>query len=467
MKKIIFISFIFYCSQIFAQQQALNVVMLSHWNDTLLEHCDQDQIWNDLTGWKDTVKNREYVIAGSCDSIYFFDITDPTKMIKCDVKDGHSHLCVNRDYETYSHYVYCVSDMVIGGTIGALQIFDLQYLPDSVHKVYENDTFSINSHTIFIEIKTKKIYLCGNQHKPGVASSMLILSIANPENPTYLGEIPTSEVCTYTHEVYVRNDTAFCSCAYNGLYIYDVRNPAKPVMISNITGYPYNGYNHSSWVDSSEKHLLFSDEVPNGLPMKMYDISDIRNPKFETVFNSHTGATPHNADWKGRYAWVSSYEDGVYCYDLIDPMHPKVAGYYDTYMKNPPGVYNGFHGCWGVYCFLPSGNIIASDISEGLFVLAPTTTLGIVDVVRNIFPPVSVYPNPFSQTFHISIISQFNENAVVTVFDMTCKIVLQKDLHFNAGENKFDFDELKNSKGLFFIEMTGNNFSQKLKLIKE
>ena len=35
--------------------------------------------------------------------------------------------------------------------------------------------------------------------------------------------------------------------------------------------------------------------------------------------------------------------------------------YYDSYS----GSGNGFDGCWGTYPYLPSGNIISSDINSG------------------------------------------------------------------------------------------------------
>jgi choice-of-anchor B domain-containing protein len=447
-----------------AQQQSLNMILLSHWNDTTLNHCDGDQIWNDLTGWKDTVKNREYLIAGSCDSIYFFDITNPTTMIKCDVREGHSRNAINRDYECYSHYVYCVSDRT--SPPGSLQIFDLQYLPDSVHLVYDYDTLSINSHTIFIEAKSKRAYLCGNSYKPAGARAMSVLSIDNPEHPYYLGEISSTSDCAYVHETFVQNDTAYCSCGYNGLYIYDVRNASSPVLISSITPpYPYNGYNHSSWIDSSGKYLLFSDEVPNGLPMKLYDIHDIKNPAFMNSFNSHPGATPHNADWKGRFAWVSSYEDGVYCYDLADPSSPKVAGYYDTYMKNAPGVYNGFHGCWGVYCFLPSGNILASDISEGLFVLRPTTQLSTGNTPATQIIQASGFPNPVTGTWHLRITAAENAQAILFIQDMYGKLIVRRTIQLRKGENEETtdaFEQLGSGLYLVYVQTPAGNWSTKV-----
>ncbi len=465
----LFLATFFYFVSHAQQYHALNMKLLSHWNDTTLSHCDQDQIWNNLTGWHDSTNNREYLIAGSCDSLYFFDITDPTKMIKCDVRNGAAHRAVNRDYDTYKHYMYCVSDRDDGN--GSLQIFDLQYLPDSVHLVYDNYLFSITSHTLFIEAKNQRLYLCKNLHKYGGqnGSSMLILSIANPESPTYLGELSKNSDCAYTHEVFVRNDTAYCSCAYAGLYIYDVRNATNPINIGSITSYPYQGYNHSSWLDSSGKYVMFTDEVPTGLPIKIYDITDMQNAILESTFNSNAGATPHNAKWKGRYAWVSSYEDGVFCYDLLNPTQPKVAAYFDTYMKNPIGVYsNYYHGCWGVYPFLPSGNIIASDISEGLFVLKPeTVTFGIDNLPKQNIN-ASIFPNPVSDVLHLKIPSQQKIIAIVKITDMIGKVVIQKNINLENGSNEFLFDQLQNTiSGLYIIQIRTNDASWSSKFLKQ
>jgi choice-of-anchor B domain-containing protein len=42
------------------------------------------------------------------------------------------------------------------------------------------------------------------------------------------------------------------------------------------------------------------------------------------------------------------------------------VGFFDTYPSN-----NGanFNGAWNVYPYLPSGNIVISDINSGLFVI--------------------------------------------------------------------------------------------------
>ncbi|MES2559465.1 MAG: choice-of-anchor B family protein [Bacteroidota bacterium] len=425
--------------QLHAQNNRYNLRVVAHYNDPNIHPIDGDQVWNDLTGWKDTVKNREYMIAGSTDSIYFFDVTTPLLMKKCDVEAGRSRNAINRDFEIYDHYVYCVSDRT--SPLGSLEIFDLQYLPDSVHKVYDSDTFSINTHTIFIEPASQRMYLCGNIHKPAGSWSMGIFSLANPEEPAFLGELDKSKGCGYTHEVFVKRDTAYCSCGNSGLFIYDLRNPQQTVLLGSIVApYPGNGYNHSSWLDSTGKYLMFTDEN-QGSPIKVYDISTIHAPDLVSYFNSNTSALPHNAYWKGRFAYASSYEDGVYVYDMQNPAAPTIAAFYDTYPQNAAGVYNGFHGCWGVWPFLPSGLILASDISEGLFVLETSWPLATDEKQKGIIR-TSFYPNPFSEKVTASIQSETDEQAELTVYDLQGKKWLQQHLLLKSGTTEIELENV-------------------------
>lgn len=445
-----------------SQYDHYNITLASHFNDTTIPTIDGDQIWSDVMGWHDTIKNREYLISGSPDSLYFFDITNPNQMIKCDVEFGHSRNAINRDYEIYSHYVYCVSDRT--SPLGSLQIFDLQYLPDSVHKVYDNDTFSIQTHTIFIEAKSKRLYLCGNYHNnPAGNRSMTILSLEDPENPTFLGELDKNLGCAYTHEVFVQNDTAFCSCGNSGLFIFDLTNPQQAKLISSIVApYPGNGYNHSSWLDSTNRYLMFTDEN-QGSPIKVYDINQIGAPDLVTYFNSHPNALPHNAYWKGRFAYASSYEDGVYVYDMLHPellspsKQPPIAGYFDTYPKNAPGIYNGFHGCWGVWPFLPSGVILASDISEGLFVLKPSPTLSATEWQSNIIH-TSIFPNPFTTSFTLQIQTKSSETITIVVYSPEGKEVFKREEILNAGQNQVFIDHTNNlAPGLYLLSIKGSS----------
>jgi hypothetical protein len=70
---------------------------------------------------------------------------------------------------------------------------------------------------------------------------------------------------------------------------------------------------------------------------------------------------------RGDFLITSYYSEGVVIHDATYPYNCIKVGQYDTY----PTQTTGFDGCWGVYPFLPSGTILAADITEGLFILGP------------------------------------------------------------------------------------------------
>ncbi|MBK9258031.1 MAG: hypothetical protein IPM42_21485 [Saprospiraceae bacterium] len=60
-------------------------------------------------------------------------------------------------------------------------------------------------------------------------------------------------------------------------------------------------------------------------------------------------------------------------------MNPEIVAYYDTEPSNTN--YNqNYAGAWGVYPYLPSGSILASDIQNGLFVLFLDFQLSLCEV---------------------------------------------------------------------------------------
>lgn len=454
-------------------QNAYRMQLLSTWNNPNLNKVDSINIWNDLTGYHDSTTGKEYVIAGSTDSIYFFDISIPTQIKLLDVEYGGVRGVINRDYEIYQHYVYCVSDQ----NRGTLQIFDLKYLPDSAHKVYDDSTLAINTHSIFIEAKSKRMYMCANKYPNwkngnGLESAMDIISLENPEQPQFLAKLyvpvrGNGEVAfRWVHESHVRNDTAYLSCGYSGLFIYDLRDLNNQQIIGSIVNYPKNGYNHSSWLSNNGNYIMFTDEVPAGLDIKIFDISIIQAPRLESLFISNVGATPHNAYWVGSFAYVSHYSDGVYVWNIADTKQPRLVAYYDTYLQNKAGDYAlPYSGCWGVWPYLPSGNIIASDRTNGIFVLKPDSgLLGVTDVKQTTH--ANIFPNPGSTEINIAIETNYKDDFEIQIFNMEGRLVETLDEHF-----KSNFLYTKNishlANGLYIIQISGSNGSIRQKLLKQ
>ena len=73
-----------------------------------------------------------------------------------------------------------------------------------------------------------------------------------------------------------------------------------------------------------------------------------------------------------RYYYVSHYRRGVVVYDAADPNQLVEVAHFDNYVT-PSSNVAGTDGTWGVYPFLPSGNLLVSDIENGLFVLRDHT----------------------------------------------------------------------------------------------
>jgi choice-of-anchor B domain-containing protein len=368
--------------------------------------------------------------------------------------------------------VFCVADQ----NRSSMQIFDLKYLPDSVHKVYEDSSLAINTHSFFIEAKSKRMYMCSNRYgnwtkENGNESAMDIISIENPEKPTFLAKLFVPKRANgeaafrWVHEAHVRNDTAYLSCGYSGLYIYDLRDLNNQIILGTIVNYPQAAYNHSSWLNKNGNYLMFTDENI-GSNIKIFDISIIQAPRIESYFISNTWATPHNSYWFGSFAVASMYHDGVYIWNIADTKKPQLAAFYDTYPQNAIGDYTkNFAGCWGVWPYLPSGNIIASDRTNGIFVLkADSGILNTNEILQT--TKANIYPNPANDLLNIAIETNYADNFTVTVFDLQGNAVKQFNQHFKSNYlYTEDINDLKS--GLYFLEIKGNKQVIRQKLLKQ
>jgi hypothetical protein len=103
--------------------------------------------------------------------------------------------------------------------------------------------------------------------------------------------------------------------------------------------------------------------------IRIFDITNKSNPIGLSSFTPNPASIPHNAFIVGDKVHVSWYTEGYRCIDISDPANPVEVASYDTW----PGPSGGFNGAWGVYPFLPSGNILVSDRATGLYIVRPTS----------------------------------------------------------------------------------------------
>jgi PQQ-dependent dehydrogenase (s-GDH family) len=80
---------------------------------------------------------------------------------------------------------------------------------------------------------------------------------------------------------------------------------------------------------------------------------------------------------------------------------------------------------------------------------------------------VNVYPNPVKEKASILINSANDETAKLKIVDNTGRIINQRNLTIRKGRNNFEIDMSELPTGLYYIDINGTTFNQKIKLIKQ
>lgn len=344
--------------------QATQANFLGNWHDDNLVvvpwlNGRYNECWGFAQG------GHEYGVLGSTAGLHFIDVTNPTDPVEAFFVEGASSgtSIVHRDFKDYKGYLYAVADE---GSTATLQIVDIQDLPNSLTEVYNSNEFVVTSHNLFIDTSQAKLYLLGAQGKTK------ILDISNPADPVLLGSYPNgSFYMPYVHDAYIRDNIGIMDCGGDGLWVIDFSDPASPVLLGTMTDYPGAGYNHSGWL-SEDGHYYYMLDETHGSPVKVVDMSDYTDLKVVASINAFSAPSqiPHNALIRDNILYVSYYYDGLQAYDITDPLNPERIAYYDTY-DGPDDTF--YAGAWGVNPFLPSGNILISDIQSGLWVFAALT----------------------------------------------------------------------------------------------
>jgi len=367
MNKIFFqlLFFLIGCHLVHAQV-VFNTTLLGNWDDPNLINFSS-QKYNDCWGY--AADGREYAIMGSIRKVHFFDITDPSEIVEIASFEAplQSANSIWRDFKTYSHYAYAVADQP--GSQEGLLIFDLSDLPNSVTLVNQMNIHFQRAHNIFIEEEYGRLYVAGSNTASG---GVIIYDLTvDPEEPELIGSPGLNG--GYIHDIFVRDNIGYASHGTIGRFrVHDLSNAQVPVQLGSLTNYPDAGYNHSSWLTEDGKHTVFCDEN-FGRTVKIANVEDFQNMSVVSTFKSellapeHTNSIAHNPFIKEDYVYVAYYHDGLQVFDISDPENVIRIAFYDTYPENTS--YSGFFGAWGTYPFLPSGNIIVSDMLNGLFVV--------------------------------------------------------------------------------------------------
>lgn len=447
-------------------QTAENASLLYLWQDpSLVPSTNYNNTYNEIWGF--VHDGREYAVIGSTAGTHIFDVTAPSESYEADFVAGAftGGEVVHRDYHDYNGYLYMVCDEGLGTS--TLQIADLQYLPDSVHIVYDSNELFSRSHNIFIDAAKAKLYVCNAVQNDETANGLAVFSLQTPSYPTLLGTYNTVRA----HDVYVRDDIAYINGEGNGLFVVDFSDPQNPLALGSLTEYSQydQGYNHSGWLSDDGQYYVFADEN-HGFDVKIADVSDLTDIEIVASINAavDTYSIAHNPIIRGDYLYISYYHDGLQVWNIADPYNPFKVAFYDTY--SPPD-HASYRGAWGVYPFLPSGNILVSDMQSGLFVLdvneegMPTHIIDLPS--QSATPGITAHLDPTNNKLIFKTELAHAQFIDLQIINLNGAIVVQEQIWVEAGQSNFQsplLNSISNQLLIWQAKTESGAFSGKIML---
>jgi choice-of-anchor B domain-containing protein len=325
---------------------------------------------NDCWGYT-SPSGREYAIMGLQRGFGFVEVTDPTNPVIIDWVEGPSSSW--HDVKVIGHYAYGVSE---GGS--GIQVMDLSQIDDGSVVLVRNKTQMghDSTHNIVSNPDSNFLYLVGANIANG---GLIAVSLDDPANPTIVGQwtdsyVHDAQVVSYTEGPYAGREIAFCLNGFNGLAIVDVTDKSNMVTVGQTT-YSQLRYTHQAWLSEDRQLLYLNDELDEGdsvsvTTTRVFDVSDITNPRLASTFTTGLAAVDHNNYVKGDTLYQSNYRSGLRVWDLsADPLAPTQVAWFDTF---PGGDQASFNGTWSNYPYFDSGIVLISDIERGLFIVDVT-----------------------------------------------------------------------------------------------
>ncbi|WP_194767323.1 choice-of-anchor B family protein [Tamlana sp. I1] len=333
----------------------------------------------DCWGWVDPSNQKEYALFCASNGVAFVDISTPNAPVLVGKLPTATINSSWRDIKVYKNHAYIVAD---NAQDHGMQIFDLTRLRNVANppEIFTADSRYTNfgsAHNIVINEDSGFAYAVGTSRSGTYSGGPLFIDINDPINPIDAGGFPgyshDAQAVTYNGpDTEHANKEILIGSNETEIVIVDVTDKANPIELSKIS-YNSVGYTHQGWFTEDMTYFILGDELDEvniGINTKtlVFDFTDLDNPKHHTNYFGPSTAIDHNGYVKNNTYYQASYTAGFRALDISDIENKNISesAYFDTYPENNN---TEFNGAWSVYPYLPSGNIIISDINRGLFVI--------------------------------------------------------------------------------------------------
>ncbi len=373
-------------------------------NVTLLGHVDPqppNPYWSDnsSTGqlyngvWGYVAGSREYALQTNSGGLHILDVTDPAtayrvQFISMPGGQVWRDADVHEDLPSGKTYAY------IGAQSGGnLWVVDLSALSGGAPHGVDSDPIPPAA----IADRGRTNY----GHTVSVNDGLLFMNSANssstlgcqifdldqdPFDPPLIASWSGSQ--NDCHDSFARTnvpgsgskDLLYSADGYSRSYrildITSVRTGGSPTLVGQ-TATVSGIYGHSGWLTEDSRYYYAFDEF-NVHDIAVYDVSDPASPTLVNTFqysgDGTDNARVHNCQVRGSYLLAGYYEAGFRVFDISNPANAVEVGKWETW-RDPDGddifdevVAGNFDGAWNLYAFLPSGNVLVSDMKSGTYI---------------------------------------------------------------------------------------------------
>ncbi len=460
---------------------------------------DSGNCFNDIWGWTDPVTRVEYVLLGRVDGVAFFDLSDPEYPFFVGMlpMTPDSRPSSWRDIKVVNGHAVIVADAAYSH---GMQVFDLAQLrdvtdaPATFEPTALYDAFD-SAHNLVVNEATYEVYIVGIQGRQTVPPGFScgpgshIVDMSDPAQPAFAGCYNPSPGRGYTHDAqcvryrgpdtrYAGKDICFSSDEDGGA-ITDVTDPASPEELGMFT-YPDFGYTHQGWLTEDHRYLFVNDEFDerNGEASStrtlIFDVQELDDPVFLDAWYGSTTATDHNLYIRGDKLYEANYTAGLRVMDIsydrgLSPGAIREVAYFDVYPASdePYTV-----GAWSSYPWFESGIIAVSSRVGGLFILAPSLSVGVSAESEELPAEVKLtgnYPNPFNPETTIRYALPQAGKVRLVVYDLLGQeVAILVDGSRPAGHHtvRFDGDDLPSGSYVYRLQVGEEVVVRTMTLVK-
>jgi choice-of-anchor B domain-containing protein len=314
----------------------------------------------------------EWALVGTSGGLSIVDVQDPTQPVERFNVPGITNNW--REMGVWAGYAYVGSEAPQSG----ITIVDLRKLPDTIAwKVWRGDgifdSLVINSHTVKAEAGF--LYVFGGGI---VTNGATIADLSDPWNPVIVGKYSTN----YVHDGYIRGDTLWTSEIYKGWFgVVDISDKANPVLLA--TQPTPGAFNHNTGLSDDGKTLFSTDEKASA-PLASFDVSNLDNISMLDTYlpSKKPSGEVHNVRVFHNFLINPSYRGQL---TIVDATRP--ANLLETAWDSL-----GNSLVWDADPYLPSGIILATAKSEGLFVYQKPTYRHAAWLEGNVVDGASGFP---------------------------------------------------------------------------